>query len=324
MLTRGSAVPLSWTNAGVDVQFKQQMWSITGLAEGDHQIALTNMGTPTSAMMGVDYFEVTPGSDGTIIPAGYGPGASTIPSGAVLVDDTKDSISYSSSWESWYHPGFYFGETQHGSGVPGSTITFKFNGTAVWYFSDRSENNTIVSISLDGAQAETVNTSSPTAALLVQVLNWGKTGLSDGPHVLTITHAGPEGRLATVDFFKYMPSSSSPASNTGPKPIPLSAIIGSIVGGIVFLASVGGILIWQWKCKRSRGAATHKHEVYFGDASYDGKGVYVSPGSPYTSGTPGMSDFSPAVKGKNNLEGGNSVATTSSTGVTYTGHPEIH
>lgn len=56
----------------------------------------------------------------------------------------------------------HLGGTQRASAVPGSTVTFRFNGTAVWYFADRSVNNTIVSISLDGAPAETVDTSYPT------------------------------------------------------------------------------------------------------------------------------------------------------------------
>ncbi|KAF8605541.1 hypothetical protein BDV93DRAFT_554397 [Ceratobasidium sp. AG-I] len=47
----------NWTNVGNTVEHGQQMWSITGLAEGDHQILVSNQGTGKSVMMGLDYLE---------------------------------------------------------------------------------------------------------------------------------------------------------------------------------------------------------------------------------------------------------------------------
>ncbi|KAG8687990.1 hypothetical protein FRC08_011674 [Ceratobasidium sp. 394] len=47
-----------------------------------------------------------------------------------------------------------------------------------------------------------------------QLVGWSEAGLSDAPYTVTITHAGPAGRGASLDLFGYVLSSGAGASST--------------------------------------------------------------------------------------------------------------
>ncbi|KAG8740032.1 hypothetical protein FRC10_004826 [Ceratobasidium sp. 414] len=141
-------------------------------------------------------------------------GASIVPEEALIVDNTDDGITYSGGWEliqssngiiSNANSGFYR-NTVHRTTVPGAVVTFTFTGTAVWYFSDIDWTHGLVQISVDGEPAEQV--SGFHRPILSQRLIWYKTGLSTNKHVVTITHSGTPTQYATVDFFRYLPSST--------------------------------------------------------------------------------------------------------------------
>jgi hypothetical protein len=58
----------------------------------------------------------------------------------------------------------------HITDKPGSFVTFKFNGTAVWYVTDYYPDHGLVNITLDGGPGELVNgRSSSNAAVSVSV-----------------------------------------------------------------------------------------------------------------------------------------------------------
>ncbi|KAF8605546.1 hypothetical protein BDV93DRAFT_506651 [Ceratobasidium sp. AG-I] len=345
-------VNVTGTNVG-DVRFQQLIWSTTGLSQGDHQIVISNIGTgdPATSIMGVDYLEATPGADGVIIPASFGPRLERIDQLLWVIVD---------------HIRIYFGGYQHSSTTPGATITFKFTGTAVWYFCDRFDSNTLVNISLDGRPGETVDTASSTGAWLTQVLMWSKINLDDGSHTITITHAGTEGKYINVDFFKYMPSlsappvSSAPTSGSGTSPFgttslatrpsstsapaansddssgsksaPTGAIVGGVVGGVALIALIVGIVIWRRRRRSSQDALSPQHETYIGEAEYVTKESQAPAGSPYTPSPLRTPTFAPTVNYQSgmyvptqpqNTGGLVSVAPTNYTGTTYVGHPEL-
>ena len=56
---------------------------------------------------------------------------------------------------------FFFSGLQYTTITPGDSLTFSFNGTAVWYFSDKRAQNGWVTISVDGSYDRHVSTSLP-------------------------------------------------------------------------------------------------------------------------------------------------------------------
>ncbi|KAF8605551.1 hypothetical protein BDV93DRAFT_521395 [Ceratobasidium sp. AG-I] len=268
---------LMWTEPG-DSQYQQQIWKVTGLDQGDHQLMISSYdaGYPLAGVLGLDYLEVTPGDDGVVTSASAGPGASVIPPNAVLVDDSSDMIKYSGpSWEVVNSAKVIgcLGGTQHSSAVLGATATFTFNGTAVWYFSNQRKENTMVSISLDGGEPDGIDTSSTTDYWLMQALIWGKTSLADGPHTVTITHIGAYDTFINVDFFKYMPSTTlaTSTSSTKPKSVQIGASVGGVVGGVALIALIAGIVIWQRRRRSAQDQTTSEQETYVGDIVDDEK-----------------------------------------------------
>ncbi|GAB1526799.1 hypothetical protein RhiTH_009971 [Rhizoctonia solani] len=191
------------------VQYEQLLWSKTGLPSGDHQVMISR----ESGQVSLDYFRVVSFND-TIVPSLTGPGASAFPKDALIIDDAdiNAGITYSPGWDSTENPniaasslrntGFYK-NTLHRTATPGAIVTFTFNGTAAWYFSDIDSTHGMVQISVDGEPSQQV--SGFHDPKLSQRLIWHKTGLPPGLHQVTITHDGTPAQFATVDFFGYLP-----------------------------------------------------------------------------------------------------------------------
>ncbi|KAG9124684.1 hypothetical protein FRC07_010634 [Ceratobasidium sp. 392] len=250
-------------NVTTTVQRQQQMWMAVGLHEGDHQLVL---GTVPSYMnstgtVGLDYFSIIPvtGSD-SVTPIGLGPGSSVVPSNAVIVDNDDPSIVYSdASWRKFVNYGppgasgfsgptpLYFNNTQRSSLRPGSTATFTFHGTDVWYFCDDYWGNANVSISVDGGEGEEVDTSTPAVSWVSQKLWWSKTGLSSGKHTVTITHVGRTTEYANVDFFMYIPT----APSHGLSKAMIGTIVGAVIAGVVVLFGLILLGVFIYRRKRS-------------------------------------------------------------------------
>ncbi|KAG9122880.1 hypothetical protein FRC07_000558 [Ceratobasidium sp. 392] len=141
--------------------FQQQLWSWAGLDSSDHQITIYN---PNGNKMGLDFFEITPNEGSTeVTPAGYGPGASSVPPNAILIDGRDQSIVYTGNgWQTYDdEPGqpAHFQGSMQSSSTPGDRCVFTFNGTGVWFFSDYNSDNAVLSISIDGSSSESINTS---------------------------------------------------------------------------------------------------------------------------------------------------------------------
>ncbi|KAG9097159.1 hypothetical protein FRC07_010828, partial [Ceratobasidium sp. 392] len=133
------------------------------------------------------------GSD-DISPSNLGPGASNVPKNAILVDDLDASITYGGNgWQpkpSTPDSTIYLRGSARTTRFPGETCTFRFSGTAVWYFTDYAMGNAAVAISVDGGPPETVNTTAASrTASRSQRMAWSKADLEDGPHTVMITHA---------------------------------------------------------------------------------------------------------------------------------------
>ncbi|KAG8711951.1 hypothetical protein FRC08_015213 [Ceratobasidium sp. 394] len=230
-------------------QTQQLLWSRTGLGPGDHQVVVKHNGT-ASQYLGLDYLRIE--SDHGFAPNISGPAASSVPPEALLVDDTDSSLIYSSNWTT--NPagqyGGYFGRSLHVSETPGDSVTFKFKGTAVWYFSNTNRRHGNVQIRVDGGAAEPVSAYGFT--WLQQQLQWSKTDLSDGEHTLVRSNdsnsnsdflppgsvklgisLGPFHSSSPKAPLTHPPSQSSSSTNGKSH---LGAIIGGTIGGVALLA----------------------------------------------------------------------------------------
>ncbi|EUC54250.1 transmembrane protein, putative, partial [Rhizoctonia solani AG-3 Rhs1AP] len=212
------------------INYEQLLWSKTGLGSGDHQIIVTH-GGQTGQVVGLDYFVIE--SDHEFVPSRAGPAASSIPPGAIIVDDNNlEFITYTNWLTEVFESGgvkFYYNNTIHRTKVPGSYATFKFTGTAVWYLTDTYLTHADLNITLDGVFNDVVKTRSGTT--LSQRIVWNATDLEYGEHTVIVTHKDDASSYATLDYFMYLPGESpqKPKSATGP-------IIGGVIGGAVLVA----------------------------------------------------------------------------------------
>ncbi|KAF8599936.1 hypothetical protein BDV93DRAFT_559922 [Ceratobasidium sp. AG-I] len=247
------------------LESQQLLWSKTGLGAGDHQIVISHIGTQ-GQYIGLDYLRIE--STHGFVPEKSGPAASNVPAGALIVDDTDPSVSYSSNWtipDSNLGRGAYYRNTLHATQHPGSTATFKFKGTAVWYFSDIDVPHGNVQISVDGGSGNT--TSGYSSVQLTQRLIWSQENLEDREHTVVITHADSDGSYATLDFFMYLPSGVSPKPGTVENSVSSAAIAGGAAGGAAILIIAAVLLFLFFKRRQRRKNRKSGNLDFFDDAS---------------------------------------------------------
>ncbi|KAG8796358.1 hypothetical protein FRC12_000075 [Ceratobasidium sp. 428] len=295
--------------------------------------------------MGLGFFEIVP-NDGSnsVAPTNFGPGATSVSKNAILIDDSEGSISYSgSSWQtknSVPDSSIYFQGSSHITQNPGDSATYRFVGTDIWYFTDYAPNNAVVSVSIDGGSPETVNTAAGSQTLArTQWMAWGKNGLGDAPHTMAITHAGSAGTAASLDFFKYVPSSGAGAaaassssasaaatqsstSNDNSKSAPVGAIVGGSVGG--FAVILLAVLVVLCLARRNKKAKQNQARVVAGPA--DTNNVKASWTSPPTSPRSsilayGTNGINPQSYGQYPISGATSTRSHGLAG--YSGYPEV-
>ncbi|KAG9074940.1 hypothetical protein FS749_013455 [Ceratobasidium sp. UAMH 11750] len=280
---------LSYANGNTlanDVELRALIWTVGGLMPGDHQIVVTG-----DLNLGLDWLEIVPNSsdDGqSVLPSESGPGASSVPANAIVVDDTESTISYSGTGWRIYLSNANFQGGIHWTDTPGDTCTFQFNGTAVWYFTDFRNDTALATISIDGHPDETlqnkIGDDIGSNTLRNQRLVWNKSGLDDGLHTLTLTHIGNSGDFLGVDFFMYLPSTRNGSAiypNHGnPKSTRIGAIVGGIVGGVVIFALVLFLVFRMRHCYRNEAEAKAPQMPDLVDESYAKEGPEVVPVPP--------------------------------------------
>ncbi|QRV77911.1 transmembrane protein [Ceratobasidium sp. AG-Ba] len=181
--------------------YQQLLWNATNLGPGDHQLVISHAGMANQSIA-LDYLLVE--SNHGSKPELTGPGASIVPIEAVIVDDNDPRLEYSAGWEpvlpsETMHA--YFNNTMHTTNTPGASVTFRFRGTAAWYFSDIQPENGKLNITLDDESSWVL--SSNTGQQMQQRMIWNVTGLPNGEHKLVLTHYDQAGTRTTLDFFRF-------------------------------------------------------------------------------------------------------------------------
>ncbi|QRV91976.1 transmembrane protein [Ceratobasidium sp. AG-Ba] len=307
-------------NPGSEPAFQQMIWSVGGLEHGDHTVVIGKK-SENDYLVGLDYFSVTSSAGNDIRPTIYGPGASNVTDGAVIVDSYRDGIVYSDSdWRPYRATvnssaqAMFFTHNETCSVKPGSTATFTFDGTALWYFSDDNEYNARVSIRVDDGEAEFVQTATIGSRWVSQKLFWSVTGLDRGPHKVTITHAGTVDEWACIDFLMYLPSSASPSPSK--KSVPVGAMVGGVVAGAVVLAVIIALAVVYTRRKSSQtgpetAVSPAEDKAKQVDAGYNVTNLEYAPRPT-------------SIQGLNtNGDGTGSISPTTQSDPTYRGHPEI-
>ncbi|KAG9074007.1 hypothetical protein FS749_014480, partial [Ceratobasidium sp. UAMH 11750] len=199
-------------NYAPSLTLKQNLWTSSSLDSGDHQIIVINTG---GTLIGLDNLVVTPNDGaGGIAPANLGPGATNVPAGALILDNTDNSMNYNGSgWQ--LAKGAHFQGSIHSTTNPGDSCTFTFTGTRLFYFIGDLDNNASVNITIDGGPPAKVDNTPNGKTTFVQKLVWSSPSLDGQQHTATITHAGNAGDPAGIDFFMYQTSNNSAGSGPG-------------------------------------------------------------------------------------------------------------
>ncbi|CAE6452747.1 unnamed protein product [Rhizoctonia solani] len=224
--------------------FQQQVWS-KNLTDDDHQLVIRHAGAPRTEIM-MDFVSFLSG--GGTISTSAGPAASSVTSTALILNCTDPVMMYSPNWRSVEDGMFYAGRSML-TQSPGASVQFTFNGTAIWYFTDTNSDHAKLRIRVDDDRhSEVVQGYSPTP--LAQRLVWSKTDLPAGTHTINITHEDTDGKYATLDFFRYVPS-----AGTEPHPkkggLTTGAIVGIVIAGL-FLLGILYCAAIRWAIPHSR------------------------------------------------------------------------
>ncbi len=115
-------------------------------------------------------------------------------------EETDSRLTFMGAWEKIY-TGSASGGSYYSVGEPGATVLANFTGTSVWLVGRTTPWYGKALVSLDGGPEEYVDFYSWEVAYKQAV--YAKTGLSDGPHTLSIRYAGeknPESSYYTISF----------------------------------------------------------------------------------------------------------------------------
>ncbi|KAJ7775148.1 hypothetical protein B0H16DRAFT_1713576 [Mycena metata] len=235
------------------------LWASPSLANGTHDLVITQTEAQTSGVIYLDYIMYETSSD---------------TAGPYFVDDRDPRIVYTPSWtESGAE--YDFQHTTHGSNSAGDSFSFTFQGTSISFYGDinngTAEQVLNASMSVDkGPPVFYVPPIQP-AAVTSNNLIFNSGGLSDGTHTLVVTaeNAHPvwfDYLLVTPNSPGYSvsvsststgsaPSGSSTASSLGSKSsafkkkTPVGAIVGPVVG-VLALVAIAALFFLCWRRRR--------------------------------------------------------------------------
>ena len=189
----GSVQTIVDANApGIHNQGGQTLYSISGLASGQHTLTLTKTG---GAFMLLDDF---------VIQTAVGPRAT--PNGQ-LINDTDPQVTYAGSGWGYYNgrPGSVYDVQNdvHATTNNGDSVSFAFTGSGVSYVSELSDGYGQVEVYLDGALQATVDANAPGVHNAGGQILFSRSGLSSGQHTLKLVKKS--GVYMLLDAFIVQP-----------------------------------------------------------------------------------------------------------------------
>jgi uncharacterized protein (TIGR03437 family) len=193
------------SNPQSNTYYQQTQYSVSGLAAGIHHLTIEVIhqrdATTQGSWIWIDAFEV---QSGTLVAGPQIAGAGTTDQGNI-------AATYSGHW--FQNSGsLYSNGSVNGAVDPGSQVDFTFNGTSVSWLGFRDPYSGIAQVYIDGNLQATVDTYSSTQ--LTNTTTWSISGLTAGPHTLTIMALGTHNSPSTdswvwVDGFQVSGSVTS-------------------------------------------------------------------------------------------------------------------
>jgi hypothetical protein len=167
-------------------QVRAELFSAAGLSPGSHTIAIEVTGSrnpsASNAVIVVDAFDVT-------LPAGL----------PVVTRFQQTAAAYPvGPWEQSSPNPLYTGATVAFTTTAGARADFSFTGSGVRWIGHRAFANRFARVYLDGVHVADVNTIAPVQEEFQAVL-FGVTGLTDGPHTLSIVMLDPQEPAAATN-----------------------------------------------------------------------------------------------------------------------------
>ncbi|KAJ7580095.1 hypothetical protein C8J56DRAFT_275255 [Mycena floridula] len=222
------------------------------LSDGSHSVSLAH--DPNTFTM-VDYMIIQPGPSTNLIGK------------TLIVDDTYPGVQYGSNWDSLkYGAGFVALQSSiHQTSTVGSSFNFTYTGSNMTVYGIYEEGPAGGSFDLLTTVDDKPSSTRSFAGKLSSELSWGNhialfttEALDPGQHTVAVelSRCDPDQKLA-VDYIAYTPSFSSlaempAATGRGTAKKPVAAIVGGVVGGLVFLGLLGLFLIWKWKNQKKQ------------------------------------------------------------------------
>ncbi|EJU02116.1 hypothetical protein DACRYDRAFT_21886 [Dacryopinax primogenitus] len=241
--------------------FKALLFGQAGLPMGAHDVTLTNLPINTSYnWVDVDYITIE-----TEIGDAGGVQVQTS-----TVDDSSGQFSYSSGWSTSRATGqtSYLDGTLHEANTNQASVIINFEGQAISVFGGVDTPYGPFVAVLDSEEPLSLNAHS--YDFFPQTLLYHANSLGEGVHKLTLFNGASSFDVDYANIWSdnsTIPLNPSPgtASGTpdGPGPTgsnktsgalpttstPIGPIVGGVVGGVLFIALVGALLIF-WQCRR--------------------------------------------------------------------------
>ena len=175
---------------GPATSHKRKVWSISGLSDGPHTIALTQT------------VKRSPGSAGGMVYVDALDVAGTLLQAPTRYQQTDARIGLAGPWTTTSSTSLSGGS--YAAGTSGAVLTLRFTGTGADLIGTLSPWGGISTVSLDGAAPEDVDFYGPATSHKRKV--WGVSGLAPGPHTVRLVvtsrrNASSLGGNAYVDAF---------------------------------------------------------------------------------------------------------------------------
>lgn len=174
------------------VRISQQLFTKTGLSNGNHTIKIVTKGTKNAASKGFalvhDYF-----------------GCIAAPSSPTAADDASVSTAYTGTWVTDVND-MYYSTTCHVSNTANSSFQTTFSGTQVFWYGLKNNDLGMADVYIDGILlAENIDCYSSTKA--VSML-FSKTDLSNASHTIKVVVKGTKNAASTGtaivhDYFDF-------------------------------------------------------------------------------------------------------------------------